>query len=182
MIERWLSSNLYIEIEHDGRFVLAGEKRGHPIEAVRQKRIQEEVEAQIEVKPFKLRQHFLQRGNFQDAEKVERVDGMVFQGKRGRLLAEVSFAGTSFLEGFLSVYGMELDQAVKRYEEKLQFFEVEQREKKQKAIFIGRIREGDLEQLSEGFSTVQEAKRKLSNMQQQKELAPQQSVEMEREE
>lgn len=182
MIERWLSSNRHIEIEHDGRFVLGGEKNGQPIEAVRQERIQEEVEAQIEVKPFKLRQHFLQRGNFQDAEKVEQVDGMVFQGKRGRLLAEVSFAGTSFLEGFLSVYGMELDQAVKRYEEKLQLFEVEQREKKQKAIFIGRIREGDLEQLSEGFSTVQEAKRKLSNMQQQKELAPQQSVEMEREE
>lgn len=47
MIERWLSSNRHIEIEHDGHFVLGGEKHGQPIEAVRQKRIQEEVEAQI---------------------------------------------------------------------------------------------------------------------------------------
>lgn len=182
MIERWLSNNRPIQIEHDGRFVRGGENDGQSILAVRQERIQEEVEAQIEVKPLKLRQYFLQQGNFQDAEKVEQVDGTVFQGKSGRLLAEVSFAGTSFLEGFLSVYGMELDQAVKRCEEKLQLFEVEQREKKQKAIFIGRVRKGDLEQLSEGFPTVQEAKRKLSNMQQQKENVPQQFVEMKREE
>ncbi|MEG0451190.1 MAG: hypothetical protein RR595_15140 [Lysinibacillus sp.] len=182
MIERWLSSNRPIQIEHDGRFTRGGAKSGQPIEVLRQELIQEEVEAQIEVKPLKLRQHFLQQGNFQDAEKVEQVDGTVFQGKRGRLLAEVNFAGTSFLEGFLSMYGMELDQAVKRYEEKLQLFEVKQREKKQKVIFIGRVRKGDLEQLSEGFPTVQEAKRTLSNMQQQKEIVPQQFVEMKREE
>lgn len=182
MIERWLSSNRPIQIEHDGRFVRGGDNNGQLVSAVRQERIQEEVEAQIEVKPLKLRQYFLQRGNFQDAEKVEQVDGTVFRGKRGRLIAEVSFAGTSFLEGFLSVYGMELDQAVKLYEEKLQLFEVEQRENRQRAIFIGRIRKGDLEQLSEGFSTLQEAKRKLSNMQQQKENISQQFAEMEREE
>lgn len=82
----------------------------------------------------------------------------------------------------MSVYDMELDQAVKRYEEKLQLFEVEQREKKQKAIFIGRVRKVELEQLSEGFPTVQEAKRKLTNMQQQKEIVPQKFVEMKREE
>lgn len=111
---------------------------------------------------------------------MEQVDGIVFQGKRGRMLAEVGFAGTSFLERFLSVYGMELDQAVKHYEEKLQLFEVEQREKKQKAIFVGRVRKGDLEQLSEGFPTVQEEKWKLASMQQQKENVPQQFVEMKR--
>ena len=182
MIERWLSINRPIQIEHDGRFVRGGENDGQSVSSVRQERIQEEVEAQIEVKPLKLRQHFLQQGNFQDAEKVEQVDGTIFQGKRGRMLAEVSFAGTSFLEGFLSVYGMELDQAVKRYEEKLQLFEVEQREKKQKAVFIGRVKKGDIEKLSEGFSTVQEAKRELSNMQQQKENIPQQFLEMKREE
>jgi len=182
MIERWLSNNRPIQIEHDGRFVRGGENNGKPIGAFRQECIQEEAEAQVEVKPLKLRQHFLQQGNLQNAEKVEQVDGKVFQGKPGRLLAEVSFAGTSFLEGFLSVYGMELDQAVKRYEEKLQLFEVEQREKQQKAIIIGRIRKGDLEQLSGGFPTVQQAKRKLSSMQQKKENVPQQFVEMKREE
>lgn len=96
MIERWLSSNPPIQIEHDGHLVCCGEKSGQSIESVRQARIQEEVEAQIEVKPLKLRQHFLQQGNFQDAEKMEQVDGTVFQGKHGRLLAEVNFAGTSF--------------------------------------------------------------------------------------
>ncbi|MGG0645033.1 hypothetical protein ABE021_14005 [Sporosarcina gallistercoris] len=159
-----------------------GEIDGQPIPADRQERIQEEVETQLEVKPLILCQYFLQQGNFQDAEKVEQVDGTIFQGKRGRMLAEVSFAGTSFSEGFLSVYGMESDQAVKRYEEKLQLFEVEKREKEQKAIFIGRVKKGNLEQLSEGFPTVPEAKRKLSNMQQQKENVPQQFVEMKREE
>ena len=78
MIERWLSSNGPIQIEHDGRFVRGGENKGQPVSAVRQECIQEEVEAQIEVKPLKLRQHFLQQGNFQDAEKVEQVDGTIF--------------------------------------------------------------------------------------------------------
>jgi len=93
MIERWLSSNRHIEIEHDGHFVLGGEKHGQPIEAVRQKTYSGRSRS---TNPFKLRQHFLQRGNFQDAEKVEQVDGMIFQGTRGRLLAEVNFASTSF--------------------------------------------------------------------------------------
>ncbi|MEZ7170529.1 hypothetical protein [Sporosarcina sp. OR05] len=72
MIERWLSSNRPIQIEHDEHFVRSRENNGQPISAVREERIQEEVEAQIEVKPLKLR------------------------GKSGRMLAEVSFAGTSF--------------------------------------------------------------------------------------
>lgn len=58
MIERWLSGNGPIKIEHDGRFVRCGENNGQPISTVREERIQEEVEAQIEVKPLKLRQYF----------------------------------------------------------------------------------------------------------------------------
>lgn len=83
MIERWLSSNRPIQIEHDGRFVRGGENAGQPISAVRKECIQEEIEDQIEVKPLKLRQYFLQQGNLQDAEKVDQVDGTIFQGKRG---------------------------------------------------------------------------------------------------
>lgn len=55
MIERWLSSDRPIQIENDGRFVRDGKNNGQSISAVTQERIQEEVEAQIEVKPLKLR-------------------------------------------------------------------------------------------------------------------------------
>ncbi|MBE1557140.1 hypothetical protein [Sporosarcina limicola] len=61
-------------------------------------------------------------------------------------------------------------------------FEIEQRDKRQNFIFIGRLKRGELEQLSESFSTVQEAKIKLDEVQRYKESAPQQLVEMERDE
>lgn len=53
MIERRLSSNRPIQIEHDGNFLRGRGNNGQPITAVQDERIQEEVEMQIEVKPLK---------------------------------------------------------------------------------------------------------------------------------
>ncbi|MBE1557141.1 hypothetical protein [Sporosarcina limicola] len=92
----------------------SGELGGQSIQVVRKEFIREEIHDRIEIKPLKLRQYFLQQGNIQDAENVNQIEPTAFRGKRGRMLAEVSFAGTSFLEGFLSVYGMEFDCAVER--------------------------------------------------------------------
>lgn len=181
--ERWLSSKRAVQFEHDGQAGVREPVKGQPIPHIRKQFTREEVAPSIEVKPFVLRQHFLQQGNVEDARRVEQVDLTAIHVKGGRIANEVSFAGTSFLEGFLSVYGIELERAVKRYEEKLHLFETIDRERKQRTVFIGRLKQGELEQLSPSYENEQQAKIQLEAMKQvekERTLAP--SLEVERDE
>lgn len=182
--ERWLSSERAVQFEHDGKAGTSGFVKGQSLSQIRQQLTRVEVQDGIEVKPFILRQYFLQQGNMEDAKRVEQVDLTTFRVKGGRLVTDAAFAGTSFLEGFFSVYGIELDRAVKRYEEKLQLFETIDRERQQSAVFIGRLKKGKLEQLSPSFQTEQQAKIQLEAMKNhvEKERAPQQQLNVEREE
>lgn len=181
-IERWLSSKRAVQFEHDGKVGASGSLKGQSLSKIRQQLIREEVQERIEVKPLVLRQYFLQQGNTEDAGRVDQVDLTTFRVKGGRVVTEAAFAGTSFLEGFLSVYGIELEFAVKRYEEKLQLFETMDHERQQRAVFIGRLKQGELEQLSPFFQTEQQANIQLEAMKREKERATQPQLNVEREE
>lgn len=181
--ERWLSSKRAIQFEHDGRAGMRELVKGQSLPHIRKQFTREEVAPSIEVKPFVLRQHFLQQGNVEDARRVEQVDLTAIRVKGGRIVNEVSFASTSFLEGFLSVYGIELERAVKRYEEKLHLFETIDHERKQRTVFIGRLKQGELEQVSPSYANEQQAKIQLEAMKhQERERVPQQHLDVEREE
>ncbi|WDV09356.1 hypothetical protein [Lysinibacillus irui] len=162
--ERWLSSKRASEFVHDGQVGVSEPVKGQPLSQIRKQLAEEEVASSVEVKPLVLRQHFLQQGNVADAKLVEQVDVTAIRVKGGLIVNEVSFAGASFLEGFLSIYGIELERAVRRYEEKLQLFETLDYERKQRAIFIGRLKQGELEQLSPSFETEKQAKIQLEAM------------------
>lgn len=177
--ERWINSEQDIQIEHDGKFGLYGPFKGLPLHAIRQQLIQQEVQEQVEVKPFVLRQYFQHQGNFEDAARVNQVDFSTFRIRGGRLVTEISFVGTSFLEGFLSVYGIEMERAVKKYEEKLHLFETIDHDKKQQALFVGRLKDGEVKQLSPTFQTEQQAQHYLAQRQNR---APQPLLTVEREE
>ncbi|MBX8946836.1 hypothetical protein [Lysinibacillus sp. K60] len=180
--ERWLSSKRATEFVHDGQVGVSEPVKGQPLSKIR-KQLAEEVASSVEVKPLVLRQYFLQQGNVADANRVEQVDVTTIRVKGGLITNELSFIGASFLEGFLSVYGIELERAVRRYEEKLQLFETLDHERKQRAIFIGRLKHGELEQLSPSFETEQQAKIQLEAMKQvEKERALAPSLEVERDE
>ena len=181
--ERWLNSKRATEFVHDGQVGVSEPVKGQPLSQIRKQLAEEEVSSSIEVKPLVLRQHFLQQGNITDANRVDQVDVTAIRVKGGRIVNEVAFAGASFLEGFLSVYGIELERAVRRYEEKLQLFETLDQERKQRAVFVGRLKHGELEQLSPSFETEQQAKIQLEAMKQvEKERALAPSLEVERDE
>lgn len=181
--ERWLSSKRATEFVHDGQVGVSEPVKGQPLSQIRKQLAEEEVVSSVEVKPLVLRQHFLHQGNVADAKRVEQVDVRKIRVNGGRIVNEVSFAGASFLEGFLSVYGIELERAVQRYEEKLQLFETLDHGRKQRAIFIGRLKHGELEQLSPSFETEKQAKIQLEAMKQvEKERVSQPSLEVERDE
>lgn len=169
VIERWLSSRWAVQFEHDGKMGTAGSVKGQSLPSIRKQLIEQEVAPFVEVKPFTLRQHFLQQGNVADATHVERVQLSAIRVRSGRVVDEIAFAGTSFIEGFLSVYGLELERAVKRYEDKLQLFEILEREQRKRSLFVGRLKHGQLEQLSPNFDTEQQAKKTLLELKQQRE-------------
>ena len=60
---------------------------------------------------------FLQQSNVADTNCVEHVHLSTIRVQSGRVVNEIAFARASFIEGFLSVYGLELERAVKRYED-----------------------------------------------------------------
>lgn len=182
--EKWHSSRHAFQFQHNGRVGLSESVKGQSLSQIRQQLVKEDIAPSIEVKPLVLRQYFLQQGNIEDANRVEQVDLTSVRVKGGRIANEVTFAGTSFLEGFLSVYGIELERAVKRYEEKLNLFETIDRERKQRTFFIGRLKQGELEQVSPGYANEQQAKIQLEAMKHQfeKERVPQQQLGVEREE
>lgn len=181
--EKWHSSRHVFQFQHNGRVGLSESVKGQSLSQIRQQLVKEDIAHSIEVKPLVLRQYFLQQGNIEDANRVEQVDLTSIRVKGGRIVNEVSFAGASFLEGFLSVYGIELERAVRRYEEKLQLFETLDHERKQRAVFVGRLKHGELEQLSPSFETEQQAKIQLEAMKQvEKERALAPSLEVERDE
>ena len=94
--ERWLSSKRAVQFEHDGKVGASGSLKGQSLSKIRQQLIREEVLDSIEVKPFVLRQYFLQQGNTEDAGRVDQVDVTTFRVKGGRFLHEISFVGTNF--------------------------------------------------------------------------------------
>ncbi len=181
--ERWHGSRRASWFQHDGHVGLSGDVKGQRVRQIRQQLVQQEVASSVEVKPLLLRQHFLEHGNMEDANLVEKVDLTAIRVRGGRVVNEVSFAGTSFLEGFLSVYGIELERAVRRYEEKLQLFETLDHKRQQRVIFVGRLKQGELQQLSPSFETVEQANEQLEEMKKgrEKERATEPNLQMEQE-
>ena len=136
VIERWLSSQWAVQFEHDGKMRTAGSVKGQSLPFIRKQLIEQEVAPFVKVEPFTLRQHFLQQGNVADANRVEHVHLSTVRVRIGRVVNEIAFAGASFIEGFLSVYVLELERAVKRYEDKLQLFEILEREQRKRSVTV----------------------------------------------
>lgn len=92
------------------------------ISEARKKMIKQHLNKSISIKGFELKQFFLKRGEVENSEKCHKLksDKPLKQIKN-----ETEFFGLSFLEGFLEFYGIKLDLAVKRYEDKLHIIEEE---------------------------------------------------------
>lgn len=92
------------------------------ISEARKKMIKQHLNKSISIKSFELKQFFLKRGEVENSEKCHKLksDKPLKQIKN-----ETEFFGLSFLEGFLEFYGIKLDLAVKRYEDKLHIIEEE---------------------------------------------------------
>lgn len=114
------------------------------ISEARKKMIKQHLNKSISIKDFELKQFFLKRGEVENSEKCHKLksDKPLKQIKN-----ETEFFGLSFLEGFLEFYGIKLDLAVKRYEDKLHIIEEENPRTHDKNASIIKSRNGIIDKI-----------------------------------
>jgi len=145
-----------------GRQLLERFKNGievkHPKKATEEQRNDNRLQAIKE----KFEQYTLDKERFKDYVKkenlhnerndlLERLDNIDFSQANPRnssFMNEISFLGESFAEGFVSVWGVERDNALGKYKDQLQVIEQRNDEKTKSRFFIGTFDNDKLNKIS----------------------------------
>ena len=96
---------------------------GLPIDEARQAMIKKTVKRQLKIEPIKLSGWFNRHQDSHNAKKVEQLVSEKPTHQYKQIKNEMTFFGESFLEGFLGFYGLEVDNALGRYEHNLHVLE-----------------------------------------------------------
>lgn len=117
------------------------------ISEARKKMIKQHLNKSISIKGFELKQFFLKRGEVENSEKCHKLKSDRPKETLKQIKNETEFFGLSFLEGFLEFYGIKLDLAVKRYEDKLHIIEEENPRTHDKNASIIKSRNGIIDKI-----------------------------------
>lgn len=117
------------------------------ISEARNKMIKQHLNKSISIKGFELKQFFLKRGEVENGEKCHKLKSDKPKETLKQIKNETEFFGLSFLEGFLEFYGIKLDLAVKRYEDKLHIIEEENPRTHDKNASIIKSRNGIIDKI-----------------------------------
>lgn len=117
------------------------------ISEARKKMIKQHLNKSISIKGFELKQFFLKRGEVENSEKCHKLKSDKPKETLKQIKNETEFFGLSFLEGFLEFYGIKLDLAVKRYEDKLHIIEEENPRTHDKNASIIKSRNGIIDKI-----------------------------------
>src|SRR5699024_3628754 len=111
---------------------------GQPIYEDRQALIKKTVKSQLKTEPLKRSGWFNRLQDSQNAKKAEKLvsDKPTHQYKQ--IKNEMTFFGESFLEGFLGFYGLEVDNALDRYEHNLHVLETQELGQSEKEYYLAK--------------------------------------------
>ena len=99
---------------------------GKPLKEVREKMIKDSIKRDLKTNPLHLKAWFDKKYDNDNSEKSKEINSDKPTLQYKQIKSDISFFGESFLEGFLGVYGFELDNAVSRYESNLQIIETKE--------------------------------------------------------
>ncbi|MBU7462527.1 hypothetical protein KGI22_15260 [Lactiplantibacillus pentosus] len=134
---------------------------GQPIDEVRQAMIKKTVKRQLKTEPLKLRGWFNRHQDRQNAKKTEKLvsDKPTHQYKQ--IKNEMTFFGESFLEGFLGFYGLEVDNALGRYEHNLHVLEAQKLGQSEKEYYLATSENGRVKLATDPLPSQQIAEEQL---------------------
>lgn len=135
---------------------------GQPIDEVRRAMMKKTVKRQIKTDPLKISSWFNRHQDSKNAKKTEKLvsDKPTHQYKQ--IKNEMTFFGESFLEGFLGFYGLEVDNALGRYEHNLHVLETQELGQSEKEYYLATSENGRVKLATDPLPSQQIAEEQLN--------------------
>ncbi|MCG0758381.1 hypothetical protein IMAU60049_02868 [Lactiplantibacillus plantarum] len=134
---------------------------GQTIDEVRRAMIKKTVKRQLKTPPLKLSGWFNRYQDSHNAKKVEQLVSEKPTHQYKQIKNEMTFFGESFLEGFLGFYGLEVDNALGRYEHNLHVLETQELGQPEKEYYLANSQNGSLKLASDPLPSQQIAEEQL---------------------
>lgn len=138
-------------------------EKGQPINEVRHQLLKNSIKKNIKTDPLKLSSWFNRKYDSDNAKKTEKLESNKPTRQYKQIKNELTFFGESFLEGFLGFYGLEVDNALARYENNLQIIETQDLGlSNEKKYYLGQSNKGELKLATSELPSQQIAKEELN--------------------
>lgn len=138
-------------------------EKGKPIKEVRHQLLKNSIKKNIKTDPLKLSSWFNRKYDSDNAKKTEKLESNKPTRQYKQIKNELTFFGESFLEGFLGFYGLEVDNALARYENNLQIIETQDLGlSNEKKYYLGQSNKGELKLATSELPSQQIAKEELN--------------------
>ncbi|AFT82575.1 hypothetical protein N219_13000 (plasmid) [Limosilactobacillus fermentum MTCC 8711] len=138
-------------------------EKGQPIKEVRHQLLKNSIKKNIKTDPLKLSSWFNRKYDSDNAKKTEKLESNKPTRQYKQIKNELTFFGESFLEGFLGFYGLEVDNALARYENNLQIIETQDLGlSNEKKYYLGQSDKGELKLATSELPSQQIAKEELN--------------------
>ena len=138
-------------------------EKGQPIKEVRHQLLKNSIKKNIKTDPLKLSGWFNRKYDSDNAKKTEKLESNKPTRQYKQIKNELTFFGESFLEGFLGFYGLEVDNALARYENNLQIIETQDLGlSNEKKYYLGQSKKGELKLATSELPSQQIAKEELN--------------------
>jgi hypothetical protein len=134
---------------------------GRPIDEARQAMIKKTVKRQSKIEPIKLSGWFNRHQDSHNAKKVEQLVSEKPTHQYKQIKNEMTFFGESFLEGFLGFYGLEVDNALGRYEHNLHILETQELGQSEKEYYLATSQNGRVNLATDPLPSQQIAEEQL---------------------
>lgn len=134
---------------------------GRPIDEARQAMIKKTVKRQFKIEPIKLSGWFNRHQDSHNAKKVEQLVSEKPTHQYKQIKNEMTFFGESFLEGFLGFYGLEVDNALGRYEHNLHILETQELGQSEKEYYLATSENGRVNLATDPLPSQQIAEEQL---------------------
>lgn len=198
-IENWQDVDEHLVVDNDKAIIVKDSKlldnpealktemqrSGKPVREVRSKLVQKSVKSRVKTDPIKISGWFDRKHESDNAKKAEKLQGNKPVRQYKQIKNEVQFFGESFLEGFLGFYGLEVDNAVGRYEKNLHILETQELGSSEKEYYLAQVKSGELKQASRNLPSreiAQEELNKFYGRSKEQELSETQALRQERKE
>jgi len=136
---------------------------GKPVNEVRSQLLKNSIKKNVTIDPLKISGWFNRNYDSENAEKTKKLESNKPTRQYKQIKNELTFFGESFLEGFLGFYGLEVDNALAKYENNLQIIETQDLGlSHEKKYYLGQSKKGELKLATSELPSQQIAKEELN--------------------